>query len=73
MISLVRVIGDNEYTVKEMMTLLELKDRVNFRTTYLYPAIEQGFIQMLYPDQPKHRNQKYFLTDSGKEILKKGS
>jgi ATP-dependent DNA helicase RecG len=48
------------------MDLLELNDIVNFRILYRTPAIQAGYITMLYPDNPKHRNQRYFLTEKGK-------
>lgn len=66
---LVNTIGQNQYSVKEMMEALNLKDRVNFRTTYLNPAIEQGCVQMLYPDQPNHPKQKYYLTERGRALI----
>lgn len=52
------------------MSLLKLKDRVNFLKTYLAPALEEGLISMKYPKKPKHPGQKYMLTEKGKELLK---
>ena len=52
------------------MSLLKLKDRVNFLKTYLAPALEEGLISMKYPKKPKHPGQKYMLTENGKELLK---
>ncbi len=40
------------------MSLLKLKDRVNFLKTYLAPALEEGLISMKYPKNPKHPEQK---------------
>ena len=39
---LISVVNTNEYLVKEIMSLLKLKDRVNFLKTYLAPALEEG-------------------------------
>ena len=39
---LISVVNTNEYSVKEIMSLLKLKDRVNFLKTYLAPALEEG-------------------------------
>ena len=33
------------------------------------PAISHGWISMTYPENPRHPNQKYFLTDLGKGLL----
>lgn len=51
------------------MELMDLKDRKNFLNNYLYPAIEFGFIELLYPESPNHPKQKYRLTDKGKAML----
>ena len=59
-----------EYSVKEIMSLLKLKDRANFLKTYLTPALEEGLISMKYPKNPKHPGQKYMLTEKGKALLK---
>lgn len=69
---------DNEYILKlvssikeeflslhQIMTALGLKDRVSFRKVYLVPALEEGFIKMLHPENPKHPRQKYRLTVKG--------
>nr|WP_217734433.1 hypothetical protein [Advenella alkanexedens] len=53
----------------ELMLALELKDRVNFRDTYLQPALELGLIEMTQPDSPRSPTQKYRLTTLGKQIL----
>ena len=39
---LISIIKDREYSVKEIMSLLNLKDRVNFLRIYLNPALEEG-------------------------------
>lgn len=45
---------------KEIMEKLGLKDDKHFRMHYLKPALAFGVVEMLYPENPKHRNQKYF-------------
>ena len=62
---LVLVIGEQELSVKEMMTGLGLKGRDNFQNIYLNPGIEDGFIRLLYPQSPRHPRQKYLLTIKG--------
>lgn len=67
--AIVDTISDKLLSVKEIMELMLLKDRKSFLYGYLYPAIESGFVELLYPENPKHPRQKYRLTDKGKELL----
>ena len=46
---------------------MNLKDRKSFLHSYLYPAIENGLVEPIYPNQPKHPKQKYRLTEKGKQ------
>ena len=64
-IKLVQVIGEQQVSVKEMMSIMGLKDRENFLNLYLTPAISAGFVRLLYPESPRHPRQKYFLTVKG--------
>ena len=51
---------------------LQLKDRENFLNNYLTPSIYAGWVEPLYPNQPKHPKQKYYLTEKGKALLTNG-
>lgn len=53
-----------------MMEALGLNHRPTFRTNYLHPALNEGYIIPLYPEQPSHPKQKYRLTEKGKNMLK---
>ena len=64
-IELVKVIGDRQLSVKELMMAFGLKDRKNFIEYTLAPAIKQGFVRLLYPNSPRHPRQKYLLTVKG--------
>jgi hypothetical protein len=64
-LKLVQVVGEQELSVKEMMSGVELKGRDNFLNLYLTPAIADGFVRLLYPDKPRHPRQKYLLTVKG--------
>lgn len=64
-LDLIRVLGDKELSLKELLVLLSLKDRESFRKFYLDPAIQSGFVRSLYPDSPRHPRQKYLLTEKG--------
>ena len=69
-IKLVQIIGEQEMTVKDLMTSIGLKDRENFLNLYLNPAISEGYVRLLYPQSPRHPRQKYLLTAKGVEVLK---
>lgn len=66
---LVAVIGKEQMSVKMMMEKLQLKGRDNFLRLYLFPALEEGFVTLLYPDKPRHPRQKYLLTVKGLALL----
>ena len=53
-----------------MVSLVELKDRENFLQQYLNPAIDEGFVRLLYPQSPRHPRQKYLLTVKGLALYK---
>ena len=73
--NLVCKVGEQELSVKEMMSAIGLKDRENFLNLHLNPAIAGGYVRLLYPDKPRHPRQKYLLTVKGlalfNEIKKK--
>ena len=50
---------------------LATMSRQAFAKSILKPAIDDGYVQMLYPDKPNHRGQKYKLTEKGLMILRK--
>jgi predicted HTH transcriptional regulator len=56
---LLAVIGDKEYSTKELMELLGLKHRPTFRDNYLLPTLKLGYIEMTIPDKPNSSKQKY--------------
>ena len=57
-------------SASDLMDKLKLNGRRNFLYTYLHPAIKAGYVVMTFPDNPKHRNQKYYLTLKALELLK---
>ena len=54
-------------SAKEIMECIKLKDKTYVLDKYLYPAMEEGYVEQLYPENPK---QKYMLTEKGKALLK---
>ena len=65
---LIVVVGEQKMSVKEMMEATGLKDRKNFLEYTLNPAINEGWVRMLYTDSPRHPRQKYLLTIKGKGL-----
>ena len=68
-IRLVQTMGVEKLSIKEIMAAVGLKGRDNFLNLYLNPAIENGFVRLLYPDSPRHPRQKYLLTVKGMMLL----
>ena len=52
--------GDESLTAKELKEILNLKHTNSFLQNYLNPAIRLGFVKMTHPENPKHRNQRYY-------------
>ncbi len=66
---LVEAIGQDQLSTKAIMGKMQLKGRDNFLNLYLNPAIETGWVTLLYPDKPRHSRQKYLLTVKGLALL----
>ena len=69
-IDLIKVVGEEEMSVKIMMNGIGLKGRDNFLNLYLNQAISEGYVRMLYPQSPRHPRQKYLLTVKGLSLYK---
>ena len=67
---LVELMEDEYMSMKELMELFDLKSAKRFRENYIQPALAEGAIERLYPDQPNHPKQKYRLTGLAKEWKK---
>lgn len=68
-LDLIKVVGNTNMSVKEMMLSVGLKDRVNFMKNYLNPAMQENMLRLLYADKPNHPRQKYLLTVKGLAIF----
>ena len=64
-IELVRIIGNDELSISQMMDIKKLKHRQSFVDTHLEPALQDRFVRRKYPDRPNHPRQKYLLTVKG--------
>src|SRR5574344_184354 len=63
--SLLATMAEEHLSVKENMERLTLKGRDNFLDNYLKPALVDGWIEPLYPNSPRHPQQKYKVTIKG--------
>ncbi|MBK5209779.1 MAG: putative DNA binding domain-containing protein [Flavobacteriaceae bacterium] len=64
---LVKVLKD-EMSRQEIQDKIGLSDRKNFMENYLNRALEFGVIEMILPDKPNSRLQKYKLTLMGENL-----
>lgn len=69
LLAIVKAIGIEQCSLKMIMERMELKHRPTFIANYLTPAIQNGFVAPLYPNNPKHPRQKYLLTVKGLAIF----
>ena len=67
---LIKVVGNNKMSIREILDAIGLKNRESFMDVYLNPAISEGFVRLLYPDKPRHPRQKYLLTTKGLSLFK---
>ena len=68
--ALVRVL-EGELSRSEILRKLGLKDRLHLAAHYLRPALDDGYVEMTYPNSPRSRNQKYRLTEKGYAVLER--
>ena len=61
----IEVVGNQPLSMKSIMQALGLKSRDHFLKRYLRPAIDGGYLRLLYPDAPRSPRQKYLLTQKG--------
>lgn len=66
---LLKTINTQQLSVKELMLQIGLKHRPTFFKNYLNPAIESGFVKVLYPETLNHPRQKYLVTVKGAALL----
>jgi ATP-dependent DNA helicase RecG len=53
----------------ELMALLGVTHRTQFRTFHLQPLIDGGLLQLQFPASPRHPRQRYSLTPVGAAIV----
>ena len=63
--ALLAAIGDGQVSLRQLMEKLGWKHRPTFLEKYMIPAINGGFVKLLYPEKPNHPRQRYVLTVKG--------
>jgi len=58
-----------EMTRAELMAALRLSDEKHFRQQYQQIAVSMGFVEMILPEKPNSRLQKYRLAAAGRARL----
>ena len=59
---------DKEYSLRELMELVQVKHRETFMNNYLKPLLEKGIVERKY-EIPNHPKQKYKLKRWHKVIF----
>ena len=59
-------------SMTEIMGELGLTHRTFFRRNHLEPLLASGVLRMTHPDQPKHPDQAYVLTEAGARLKASG-
>ena len=67
-VRLLRAIS-GEITRQQLQKTLGLNHERHFRTAWLAPALHAGLIEMTIPDKPRSSNQRYRLTQAGRDYL----
>ena len=52
----------NKSSAIELMEILNRTNKSKFKNTIINPLVENGFLELTYPDKPKSPTQKYRLT-----------
>jgi len=58
---LISVMQEKEYSLADLMQLLNLSHRATFQRNYLNPALDANLIERTIPDKPKSPKQRYRL------------
>ena len=63
-------IRDSHKSRTEILTFIGLKNHTDNKRKYIDPIHVYGWIEFTIPGNPKDRNQKYKITESGKRLIK---
>lgn len=69
--SLIMNIKDAKITAAELQLAFNLspKSKDHFKKHFIQPTIGLGLVAMTHPDNPRHPQQKYYLTELGLAVL----
>ena len=56
---------EGEVDKDTLQSLIGIKHRTYFRSTYIKPALEEGYIEFTLPNEKQSKLQKYRLTAKG--------
>lgn len=70
--SLILNIKDTKMTAAELLLAFSLspKSKDHFKKHFIHPALDLRLLEMTHPDNPRHPQQKYYLTDLGLSVQK---
>ena len=66
---LISTLEQAELTANHLMQALGLSHRATFRSNYLNPALQGGWVERTQPDAPRSPTQRYRLSARGKRWL----
>lgn len=68
-----KIIGicDTPRRLAEIMSTLKISNRGYFKKRHLDPLLAGGVLRMTHPNQPRHPNQAYVLTEVGVELKRR--
>jgi len=58
----------NDCAIADLLEFFKRTNRTKFRDQLVNPLLEKGLIEMTIPDKPKSPQQRYRLTQKGKNI-----
>ena len=59
---------DGPASMTQIVEMLGIGHRTMFKNNHLQKMIDAGLVAETYPDNPRHRNQTYYLTEPGKAV-----
>jgi len=60
-----------EMSRARLQDALKLRDRRNFISTYLKPALDAGLVEMTLPNRPTSRHRRYRRTPAGEALARR--
>jgi Fic family protein len=65
-VRIIQALTGGEMGSSNLMNALSLSHRPTFRTNYLTPALDEGWIERTQPDSPRSPTQRYRLTEKAR-------